>query len=141
MIAEEKDKKLIHIINEAERDFPFSSDEIKSLKQDRNYTAAIRTLNAFISSVTYKSYDYGNFSNEFEWNSLKVKTIDFTFPLKPNAFLFPQCMYFKMVRPKNMQGIDFASFKTLQRLYLSYRDSNMDYAEYESIVLNFLNLL
>ena len=48
MIVEEKDKKLIHIINEAERDFPFSSDEIKSLKQDRNYTAAIRTLNAFI---------------------------------------------------------------------------------------------
>lgn len=54
---------------------------------------------------------------------------------------FPYCKHFKIIRPQNLQGIDFTSFKKLCKLDLSYCDSKMKSIEIKSNVLNFFYLL
>ena len=68
MTAEEKDKKLIHLINVAERELPFRSYQIYSLELDKNLAQAITSLTN-LPNVSYKNCDYSASSTVYKWGS------------------------------------------------------------------------
>jgi hypothetical protein len=70
MTIEKNLKKLIYIINEADRDFPFNDEEIYSLEQDKSKTMCYFCRN--IIMVKCKSYNYENSSTKVKWVSQKV---------------------------------------------------------------------
>ena len=78
MSVEEKDEKLIHLINIAERDLPFDG-EIYSLEFDKNLAKAITSL-PNLPDVSYKNWDSSKTDKNIKINSSSFVATDFSFP-------------------------------------------------------------
>lgn len=134
MVTEQKDRKLIYLKIEANRDLPKYFNEIYFLEYDANNSTAIEKLRQ-PKSVSMKNYDASNHIGIAKWMPLRIETTDFIFPLARKTCQMPNCMYLKMTRPQNLDGIDFSSSKNLQRLDLSFCDSKMNQHEIMQNVL------
>ena len=92
--------------------------------------------------VIAKCMSYGENDSVFSNDKIiKWESIDYAFSMKEKVDSFPNCIHMKLIRPKNLHGLSFASFKSMKKLEISYRDSKMATQEIESDIAKFFNLL
>ena len=73
----------------------------------------------------FKNYDESEAIEEFVVTTKILELIDETLPSTAKVGKLPECLRLNLVRPKNLQGIDYTSMKVIQRIDLSYRDSQI----------------
>ena len=88
----------------------------------------------------WKDYNYEK-SPEFASVSKNCEIIDCVLPAIKSAWSFPNCNTFKLRQTKNLEGINYTSLKSLQRIDLSYRDPLMTQADIASNLFTFFRLI
>lgn len=119
VLGDNKEKQ-VHVVMEAKNTFP-SYLQFHSIELDESKQKTIQIL-SYPTCLNYRNFDLSNL-DAHTWNAKFITFASVRFPSKHSSQKFPSCQVMKLEKPKNFEGIDFASMKALRRLEVSFGES------------------